>query len=122
MEPKTRQMAEMGGNIAQLKIKRQVSGNNIPMLVTFADINDPASVKKVNPNDLAASFGAGYSLKSITLEITDEKVTKGVVEGVLGWLERVWPNRLDGQRYSSAKAKNRIANSLSANSFSTEIK
>jgi len=25
-------------------------------------------------------------LKSITLEITDEPVTKGVVEGVLGWL------------------------------------
>ncbi len=58
-----------------------------PLLVTFTDINDPASVKKVDPNNLAASFGAGYTLKSITLEIADEKVTTGVVEGVLPCLK-----------------------------------
>lgn len=57
-----------------------------PMLVTFSDVNNPASVKLVDPNDLAATFGAGYALKSITLEITDEPVTTGKVESVLGWL------------------------------------
>ncbi|MCP4097481.1 MAG: hypothetical protein GY748_14685 [Planctomycetaceae bacterium] len=60
-----------------------------PLLVTFTDINDPASVKKIDPDDLAASFGPGYSLKSITLEITDEPVTKGAVEKVLGWLGKI---------------------------------
>ncbi len=55
-----------------------------PLLVTFDDINDPKTVKKVDPTDLAAAFGSGYSLKSITLEITDEPVTKGRVEKVLG--------------------------------------
>ncbi|MCP4095679.1 MAG: hypothetical protein GY748_05500, partial [Planctomycetaceae bacterium] len=55
-----------------------------PLLVTFTDINDPASVKKIDPDDLAASFGPGYSLKSVTLEITGEPVTQGVVEKVLG--------------------------------------
>jgi hypothetical protein len=33
-----------------------------PLLVTFADINDPASVQRVDPDDLAASFGPGYAL------------------------------------------------------------
>jgi len=56
-----------------------------PLLVTFADINDPASVTRVDPDDLAAHFGPGYALSSITLAITDEKVTKGRVEAVLGW-------------------------------------
>lgn len=64
-----------------------------PLLVTFDDINNPASVREVNPNDLAATFGEGYSLKSITLEITDEPVTEGKVEKVLGWLDG-WGGRL----------------------------
>lgn len=57
-----------------------------PLLVTFDDINDPKSVKKVDPNNLAATFGPGYSLKSVTLEITDEPVTTGELEKLLGWL------------------------------------
>ena len=69
-----------------------------PLLVTFGDIEDPASVKQVNPDNLAAHFGPGYALASITLAITDEPVTKGRVEAVLGWLdikqlfERIWPS------------------------------
>lgn len=54
-----------------------------PMLVTFGDIADPASVKLVDPADLAASFGPGVRLKSVTLEVTDEAVTEGVVVEVL---------------------------------------
>ncbi|MEM7067785.1 MAG: hypothetical protein AAF478_02795 [Pseudomonadota bacterium] len=90
---------------------------NYPMLVTFEDINDPASVRQVDPDDLEASFGcpsvAGqaseasasprtgatpdgvakknkcYTLKSITLEITDEPITEGNVGAVLGWIGTV---------------------------------
>jgi hypothetical protein len=54
-----------------------------PMLVTFGDIADPASVELVDPADLAASFGPGVRLKSVTLEVTDEPVTVGVLEGML---------------------------------------
>ncbi|MEP3196791.1 MAG: hypothetical protein ABJO57_02900, partial [Lentilitoribacter sp.] len=46
----------------------------------------PTSVKEVDPANLAATFGPGYSLQSITLEITDDPVTEGEVEKVLGWL------------------------------------
>ncbi len=63
-----------------------VQPKRYPMLVTFEDVNDPKSVRLVNPGALAASFGAGYALREITLEITREPVTKGVVEAVLGWL------------------------------------
>jgi hypothetical protein len=42
-----------------------------PMLVTFADVNDPSSVEEVAPDNLAASFGAGYALNRITLQAVD---------------------------------------------------
>jgi hypothetical protein len=57
-----------------------------PMLVTFKDVADPTSVEKVDPDDLAATFGAGYRLKAITVQVTDEPVTTGI-EKRLGWLE-----------------------------------
>jgi len=90
-------------------------------MVTFDDITDPATVRRVDPADLAASFGPGVSLKAVTLEITRAPVTEGRVEAVLEWLVAVWPNRLDGQRFGSVQTNLPLANSLSANSFSTEI-
>ena len=70
----------------------------LPMLVTFGDIADPTSVRQVAPDDLAASFGQGYALREVTLEITDAPVTTGVVEGVLGWLAGLDGGLLDGLR------------------------
>ena len=56
-----------------------------PMLVTFDDINDPTSIREVDPGDLAASFGEGVSLRSIRVAITDDEVTTGI-EKHLKWL------------------------------------
>lgn len=56
-----------------------------PMLVTFTDINDPRTVARVDPANLAASFGAGYRLNRITVQLTDDPVTTGI-ERRLGWL------------------------------------
>ena len=49
-----------------------------PMLVRFGDIRDPKSVALVNPDDLAASFGAGYRLRRMTVQRTDDPVTVGI--------------------------------------------
>ncbi|MFD0915922.1 hypothetical protein ACFQ14_05840 [Pseudahrensia aquimaris] len=70
-----------------------------PILVTFDDITKPETVKPVDPNNLAATFGEGYALKSVTLEITNERVTEGRVEEVLGW----WPS-FRGGPYNSMKS------------------
>lgn len=61
------------------------------MLVTFRDIDDPASVEKVDPANLAATFGEGVSLKRITVELTDGPVTRGIEER-LPWLPNVYEN------------------------------
>ncbi|OCC24853.1 hypothetical protein MB02_05170 [Croceicoccus estronivorus] len=45
---------------------------NYPMLVTFRNITVPASVEAVDPGNLGASFGPGYALHRITVQITDD--------------------------------------------------
>lgn len=66
---------------------RELRRKDYPLLVTFHDINDPATVRRINPGDLSASFGPGYRLDAVTLSITDEPVTEGKVETLLGWLQ-----------------------------------
>lgn len=97
-----------------------VPADQYPMMVTFADIADPASVELVDPADLAASFGPGVRLKSVVLEVTEEPVTEGRVEQTLPWLDGLWPNHLDGQSYEVIDASNQLANSLGTGWFSTE--
>ena len=70
-------------------INRALEGmSGRPMLVTFGDVSDPASVQRVDPDDLAASFGEGVSLRRITVQMTDDPVTTGIEER-LEWLPRI---------------------------------
>lgn len=57
-----------------------------PTFVTFSDLQDPASLERVAPQDLAAILGPGYELKSLTVERTDEPLTTGRLEMLLPWL------------------------------------
>ena len=56
----------------------------VPLLVTFTDITDPTTVTRVDTANLAATFGPGVSLTSVTLAVTEDPVTEGRVEAVLG--------------------------------------
>ncbi len=72
--------------IIQMLGEVQVPLEHYPHLVTFGDVTDPASVSVVSPLNLAENFGGGVRLESITLEITNERVTAGVIDELLGWL------------------------------------
>jgi hypothetical protein len=74
------------------KPKRRVDLNELPMLVRFRDINDPGSVERIDPTNLAARFGAGVELVTATIEITDDPVTTGL-ENVLRWLKSGYPEK-----------------------------
>jgi len=98
----------------------ELTGGWRPRLVTFGDIDEPVTVAAVDPDDLAATFGAGVQLVEVTLEVVREDVELDILS-TLPWLESAWPNRLDGQRFGSRDSDFPVANTLSANSFSTEI-
>lgn len=95
----------------------EVRAADYPLLVTFADPADPTSVQRVDPANLAASFGPGVTLKRITVEVTKDPVTTGI-EKRLGWLPKHRNISFAGNRYT---VDNSLADNLRMGSFSTEI-
>lgn len=89
--------------------------NEMPLLVTFGDRLNPNSVQEVEPGDLAAVFGAGAKLESITVEIAHARRTLGEVQRVFPWLKTMTPF----QSLSGAKGSNRTrpADHLSRENF-----
>lgn len=79
--------------LERLRLTVELPREIYPLLVTFDDVGDPASLKRVSVDDISKTFGAGYRLKSINLSITDEPVTKGVIEKVLPWLAGIGRER-----------------------------
>ena len=67
----------------------EVDPKYYPPLVTFDDINDPKSAKLVEPGKLDEVFGAGYSLKSVSLAVTDELVNTGRVFKMAPWSKQL---------------------------------
>lgn len=86
----------------------------LPMLVRFRDIADPKTVERVDPDDLAKSFGPGVRLKRATVEIADEAVTTAI-EKWLRWLPQHYAQQLGGDRYPAIKGP--LANQLSSGAF-----
>ena len=60
-----------------------------PLLVRFRDVADPTTVERVDPDDLAKSFGPDVKLRKITVELTENAVTTEI-EKRLGWLPTVY--------------------------------
>jgi len=70
-----------------------VPQKHYPMFVTFGDISDPASILEVNSQSIATVLGEGFSIRSVTLQRTSERLTHGNVEAVLPWLRSVGESR-----------------------------
>jgi hypothetical protein len=78
--------------LTRTKPKGDLPVKELPMLIRFRDINNPATVERVDPNNLAAGFGPGVVLTRATLEITDDSVTTGIVKQ-LWWLANGYPEK-----------------------------
>jgi hypothetical protein len=65
-------LKEKYGALTKLRGAERMSPSRYPLLVTFSDLNNPKSVREVKPDRFADALGSGYSLTSITLEITDD--------------------------------------------------
>ena len=70
--------------IARARGPRTITGEELPDLVTFENVNDPKSVLSVNQNDLQATLGSAVSWNEITLESTDEPITTGLKRSCRG--------------------------------------
>ncbi len=57
-----RQMDRVTGSVP-------VAGAVVPVLATFTDVSDPATMRELKPDDIAAVLGAGFRLKGLSVEI-----------------------------------------------------
>jgi hypothetical protein len=86
-------------NMSKMTGAVPVTGALLPVLATFADINDPATMRLVKPDDLEAAFGKSFRLRGVTAEAVPngfwpldvggwlgEPVTRGI-EAKLPWLK-----------------------------------
>ncbi len=78
-----------------------------PLLVTFRDVDNPKTVRKVDPADISAVLGTGNRLERITLEITDAAITNGKVVQILNWLRD--PGVMENPGWSSLPSEARKA-------------
>lgn len=60
---------------------------NYPMLVTFGDLNDPRTVVAVDARHIDRTFGQGFKLRRILLQMTDAPVTREL-EKRLRWIDK----------------------------------
>jgi hypothetical protein len=114
---------------------RALAPDELPLLVRFRDINDPKTVERVDPANLAAAFGPGVRLSAARIETVPSglwpfnlfdlpgpqalfgvPITRGI-ETRLGWLPEYYDKLLDGGRYETIDAKNRFTNSLGSGAF-----
>jgi hypothetical protein len=104
--------------LARARGAHKITPSDLPDLVSFADVNNSATVIEVDPNNLQAALGADVSWNEITLEGTDEPVTTGI-EQKLPWLREYLEKnlRLDGSKYGIYGTNRELANILSCSDF-----
>jgi hypothetical protein len=66
--------------------------DHYPLLVTFRNLEDPTSIERLDPANLAGTLGKGISLRRITVQMTNDVPTTGIVER-LPWLGTNLPER-----------------------------
>jgi len=81
--------------IAKQRGPHKIEPNQLPDVITFADVNDPRSVILVDPDNLRATLGPSFTWDEITVEVTDEPVSTGI-EQKLPWIPYYVCGELDG--------------------------
>ena len=72
--------------IIRLKPVFEQDIDHYPLLVRFTDEKQAATVQKVDPANLAASFGPGVSLKRITVTYTSDRPDVHALDERLPWI------------------------------------
>ncbi len=90
---------------------KRIAGSNeeidlayhLPILITFDDIENLATVRQVNPAFLAGALGRGYKLKRYSVSVTDEPATYGSIRQIAEWM--IFRNEAFNPNYSGINKK-----------------
>ena len=79
--------------IAACKAVYPVAVSDLPDILFFKDAKDPGSAAVVDPQNLDTVLGPGIVIRSATIQLTDEALTRGV-DDHLPWV-RSWRGKID---------------------------
>lgn len=82
--------------IPELEGEFTLKEEHTPVLVRFANINDPTTAELVRPDDLGRVFGPGVRFDRATISVTSEQRTEDALRRHLPWLDSVEGNLLGG--------------------------
>jgi len=74
------------GRLAWSKPVADAPLESLPMLARLPDPRDPATAERVDPTNLAATFGSGVRLVRVTAQITDDPLAPPTIEDKLPWI------------------------------------
>lgn len=107
--------------MAKFRGVKPVQRNDYPLMVTFDDINDPKSVKKVDPDNLDAAFGCTTSPYAAQIKrlrqfrkIYDEKVKEYNAQLKSMWQEYYSIRKEQIAKVTSEQKKEKITRKLFA--------
>ncbi len=89
-----------------------------PLLVRFRDPSDYRTLERVDPDNLAESFGSGVKLRRMTVQITQDYPERRVIR-YLPWLPNI-KGPFD-KNYMMVRPHGEFRNNLSSRSFDPEI-
>jgi hypothetical protein len=61
-------------------------------------LQNPTTIRRVDPEHPEWTLGEGVRIEKVTLQVTDEDVTRGGVDPVLPWLN-TWTEFIDGSKW-----------------------
>lgn len=71
--------------LAELKGVRRLEGDNLPALVFFSDITDPASARVVKPSSQNQELAPGLRFLEATIEVTSDPITREIDKQLPWW-------------------------------------
>lgn len=84
----TKNWSENMRRIAKAKPGFDLDPDEYPLLVRFRDPRDPASVERVDPDQLSDAFGSELKLKRIHVEVTSDR-PENALDQLLPWLKKL---------------------------------
>jgi hypothetical protein len=98
--------------LVALRETREIPRDQYPTLVAFRDITRPETVYEVSPDNMSPPLDEGARVVSMTIEMTDDRVTYQV-EPLLPWLDEIRGNLLG----KSIVTTSELADNLGVASF-----
>jgi len=111
---RAKETAENISAMVRLEARAEIPRDSYPRMVAFEDVQRPASVYEVFPDDLSRPLDPGARVVSLTIDMTRDQVSTGIVEAKLPWLVTLEAH-LDGDPYQTTGSG--FANTISRVDF-----